>query len=237
MRWQFTPDEFIYLWTAIGSDRYPAPLSLLASARWRHEWEAIEHNLRERLQVLDDPDLLPVLRTAANPDTSTVLVGTRKHPLRAYGAVIADIGVTMVQRAGTDHRHGGAVIVQVGSALLVPKVLTAVAGDCRPGHATSMVETYERLRHQPSANDWASAEPTTAQRMRQVLAAPRTAHGHIEVRTERRAENPPPPRYLSWLDVDNDGRYIYLRRYNDFHIDPCSSEGLRLGLTRLMDLT
>ncbi|MEV0028982.1 ESX secretion-associated protein EspG [Nocardia sp. NPDC050793] len=237
MRWEFTPDEFIYLWTAIGSDRYPAPLSLLASACWRHEWEATERDLRERLPVLDDPDLFPVLRTAANPDTSAVLVGNRKRPLRAYGAVIADIGVTIVQRAGTDHRHGGAVIVQVGSALLVPKVLTAVAGDCPPGRAASMVETYERLRYPPSSHEWGSEEATTAQRMRQILAASRTGNGHIEIQTERRTEKPPPPRYLSWFDVHNDGRYVYMRRYNDFHIDPCSSDGLRHGLTRLMDLT
>ncbi|WP_433625748.1 ESX secretion-associated protein EspG [Nocardia sp. CA-120079] len=234
MRWEFTPDEFIYVWGQLGADRIPAPLSLTASVRWRDEWEAIDRNLRERLQVIEDPDLLPVLRTAADPDISLMLVGSRNRKLRAFGAVTTNIGVTIVQRAGAGPDFGGNVVIEVGSAALVPKVFAAVAGEHPPGQTAGMVETFERLQDTRTPIGLIPDEPVVADRMRSLLAAPRSGHGHIEVQCDRHASNPPSPRYLSWFDVDGDGRYIYLRRHRDFHIDPCSTEGFRSAVSRLM---
>ncbi|GAA5064849.1 ESX secretion-associated protein EspG [Nocardia callitridis] len=237
MKWEFTPDEFIYIWGKIGSDRYPAPLSLLASVRWRGEWEAIERNIDERIPVLRDPDLLPVLRTAANPEAALVLVGERKRPLRVYGAVTGNIGVTLVQRPGPDPAFGANVVIEVGSPALVAKICAAVAGQCQAGRTQEMVETYARLQ-QPSEFQTRNHDRSRlADRMRQLLAAPRTGHGHLEILHGRHEPRPASGRYLSWFDVEDDGRYLYQRRYDDFHLSPCAPDGLRQAITQIMEPT
>ncbi|WP_280240708.1 ESX secretion-associated protein EspG [Nocardia abscessus] len=234
MRWEFTPDEFLYAWRQLGADRNPVPLSLRSSVVWRDAWEEIERDLRQRLPVLDDPDLVPVLRTAADPDMSLILIGKRKQPLRAYGAVTANVGVTMVQRSGLQPDVGGNVVVEVGSPTLVPTVFAALSGDRRAGRVARMVESWDRLRHNGHAAGLVGDEATVADRMRNLLAAPRVGDGHIEFRGDRRAGQPPPSRYLSWFDVDGDGRYIYTRCYGDFHIDPCGTDDFRREIIRLM---
>ncbi|ATL65555.1 ESX secretion-associated protein EspG [Nocardia terpenica] len=235
MKIEFTPDEMIFAWGQLGLDRWPAPLALRSSVAWQRQWEEIERDLRLRLPVLQDPDLVPVLRTAADPDMSLIMIGTRKRPLRAYGAVTANIGVTMVQRPGPEPDVGGNVVIEVGSPGLVAKVFAAVAGNQPAGRASGMVETWERLQDNGASAGFV-VEQTVASRMRELLAAPRIGYGHIEIRPERRSPRPQPPRYVSWFDVDGDGRYTYTRRYGDFHIDPCSTTGFERLITRLMEV-
>jgi hypothetical protein len=236
MRWEFTQAEALFAWGRIGWDRIPVPLVFRPSVSSQEEWEAIEYELRLRFPVLDDPDLLPVLQTAADPDMSLVMVGARKKPLRAYGAVTANIGVTLVQRPGPDAESGGNIVIEVGSPALVPKVFAAVAGGQPAGQRKGMVETWERVQDGQPVTGLISDEPTIAERMRDLLAAPRTGQGHIEVQLDRHSSRPRPARYISWFDVDGDGRYTYTRRYGDFHIDPCGTDRLRQLIARLMDL-
>ncbi|MEG8182292.1 hypothetical protein GZH49_27850 [Nocardia terpenica] len=141
MTFEFTADEFFYAWRQLGVDRWPVPLAIRPSVAWRNDWETIESELRQRLRVLDDPDLLPVLRTAADPDMSLVMIGARKKPLRAYGAVTANIAVTLVQRPDPGPDRSGNVVIEVGPPALVPKVFTAVAGDQPAGRRAAMVGT------------------------------------------------------------------------------------------------
>ncbi|WP_067462639.1 ESX secretion-associated protein EspG [Nocardia amamiensis] len=235
MRWEFTPDEFLYAWQQLGADRNPIPLSLRPSVVWRDEWEEIERELRRRLPVLEDPDLLPVLRTAADPDMSLILIGSRRHPLRACGAVTANIGVTMVQRPGPEPAVGGNVIIEVGSPGFVPKVFAAVSGNQPAGRHPSMVESWGRLQEDHPVVGLVRDESSILDRMRSLLAAPRVGSGHIEILCDRRAARPLPPRYLSWFDVEGDGRYVYTRRHGDFLIDPCSADEVRRSLARLME--
>ncbi|WP_280491061.1 ESX secretion-associated protein EspG [Nocardia asiatica] len=233
MRWEFTPDEFLYAWGQLGADRNPVPLSLRPSVAWRDEWEKIERALRQRLPVLEDPDLLPVLRTAADPDMSLLLIGKRKHPMRAYGAATANVGVTLAQRPGPEPAVGGNVVIEVGSPGLVPKVFAAVSGNQPAGRHASMVESWDRLQDTHSVVGLVRDESSIADRMRQLLIAPRAGYGHIEIRWDHRTKRPQ-QRYLSWFDVEGDGRYTYTRRYGDFHIDPCSADEFRRSLARLM---
>ncbi|MBF6062819.1 ESX secretion-associated protein EspG [Nocardia terpenica] len=237
MTFEFTADKFFYAWRQLGVDRWPVPLAIRPSAAWRDDWETIESELRQRLRVLEDPDLLPVLRTAADPDMSLVMIGARKKPLRVYGAVTANVGVTLVQRPDPGPDRIGNVVIEVGPPALVPKVFAAVAGDQPAGRHTAMVETWERLQDNTPAVGSVRDDSSTADRMRRLLAAPRTGHGHIEVRADRHAERPSSPRYVSWFDVEGDGRYTYTRSYGDFHIDPCSTGRLQQRIGRLMGAT
>ncbi|MFI5780312.1 ESX secretion-associated protein EspG [Nocardia sp. NPDC051570] len=233
MRFEFTADEMIYAFGQLGLDRWPNPLDLRPSVNWHDEWEAIERDLRLRFPVLDDPDLLPVLRIIADPETSLIMIGERKKPLRACGAITANVGVTMVQRPDPTPETCGNVVIEVGTPDLVPKVFTAVAGNQPPGRNPAMVETWDRVIEPAPITGLIHHAPTQADRMRDLLAAPRTAHGHIEIRVDRRSARPHLPRYISWFDVTNDGRYTYTRRHGDLHIDPCTPDHFRTHLTRL----
>ncbi|MBF6245001.1 MULTISPECIES: ESX secretion-associated protein EspG [Nocardia] len=225
MKWEFTQAEFMYAWDRLGLDRFPAPLTVRPDVGSQLEWEALEHQLRQRFPVLEDPDLLPVLRTAADPDTSFVMVGFRRKPLRAYGGIIANIGVSVVQRPGPDPETGGNIVVEVGTPDLVARVFAAVAGQQPAGMVGSLVETWERVQDPGDVTTLVRDEPSAAHRIRNLLSAPRTGHGHIEIRVDRRSTRPFPPRYVSWFDVEGDGRYTYARRYGDFVIAPCAELG------------
>ncbi|MBO0853837.1 MAG: ESX secretion-associated protein EspG [Nocardia sp.] len=235
MRWEFTPAEFLYCWEEIGWDRIPIPLAVYPDIDSEDDWQRLRGELRSRLPVTDDPDLLPVLRVAADPDISIAMLGThRGTPLRVYGAVVTTVGVTMVQRATADPATGGNIIVQVGSAELIPKVCAAVSGETARGRRQPLVESVERLRD--TSDDWmVRDEPSVADRIRDLLAAPRTSEGHIEVRADRHADRPWPPTYMSWFDVTDDGRYTYAHRHGDLQITPCTPDRFRHTITRLMN--
>ncbi len=236
MRWEFTQAEILYMWDQMRWDRIPTPLIIRPEVTLQDQWNAIERELVQRLPVLDDPDLLPVLRTAADPDMSLVMVGARKNPIRAYGAVTSTIGVTMVQRPGTDPDAGGNILVEVGPPRLVSKVFAAVAGRQPAGRHVAMVESLDRLGDEQPQSWMVRNEPLIVDRMRELLTAPRISNGHIEILPDRHESRRRAPRYVSWFDVEGDGRYVYTRQHGDLHIDPCSPERFKQLIARLMGL-
>ncbi|MQY24374.1 ESX secretion-associated protein EspG [Nocardia macrotermitis] len=236
MKWEFTQAEILYAWQQIRWDRIPAPITIAPPVTLQPEWEAVERELSARLPVLNDPDLLPVLRTAADPDMSVIMTGTRKHPIRAYGAVTTTIGVTMIQRPSPDPARGGNILIEVGRPKLIAKVFTAVAGARPAGRLPSMVESWDRMCDGQPASWMVRDEPLVVDRMHDLLTAPRTGHGHIEIQLDRHETRRRKPRYMSWFDVERDGRYVYGRRHGDLHIDPCNPEQFQKSIVRLMGL-
>lgn len=234
MKWEFTPDEFMHVWKETGLDRYPFPLRLLASVRWEDEFDALARELRNRLPLGRDPDLSAMLRVAAHPETALALFGTRRRPVRAYGAIVTTVGVTMVQRPGVDAEFGGNVIVQVGSPAIVANVFAAVLGDVPPGDVPAMVERVERLRAVQQAQhivNGAAERETAADRIVRLLAAPRAGFGHLQVSREESD-----PEHLSWIDVENDGRYFYRYQQDDIYLAPGTPQALRKEIARLAGL-
>lgn len=231
MKWRFTPDEFIYVCSEFGADRFPPPLRLLSSVRYRSEWETIEASCRARIPVRDDIDLLPVLRTIFEPEIMVEVVGRRESPIRAFGAVVTDIGVAVVQHPGATDEYGGDVSIQVGSVNIVTRMVAAVAGSTPAGTTTRMVERLDRLQGRGREDSWSTAPTRESTRMRDLLAAPRTGSGHVKITHTSRAAS----RYVSWFDVRNDGRYLYTRHGEEIHIDPCTDHQFIDGLRRLVD--
>lgn len=229
MKWEFTPDEFMHIWRETGADRYPFPLRLIASVRWEDEFEQLTSELEQRLPLGDDPDLTAVLRVAAGPETSLALIGTRRRPLRAYGAIDTDIGVTLVQRPGPTPDFGGNVVVEVGTPATVPRVFTAVLGDIPPGKHSPLAEDTNRLLD--SLESWNGTKETTSDRIRRLLSTPRSGSGTVECIHSPR--NSPTPERLNWFDIDGDGRYLYRHQHNEFHITPCDPATLRHEITRM----
>jgi hypothetical protein len=122
-------------------------------------------------------------------------------------------------------------VIEVGSPAIVPKVFAAVLGDVPAGRRPALVESFDQIGL--SLESWTGTKETVTDRMRRLLAAPRAGSGHIEVQLGLRQPRPFPPEYLSWFDVDGDGRYIYRQQYNDFHIEPCSRERIQREIARM----
>jgi hypothetical protein len=231
VKWEFTPDEFMHIWRETGTDRYPFPLRLIASVRWEDEFERLARELDQRLPLGNDPDLTAVLRVAADPETSLALIGTRRRPMRAYGAIDTDIGVTLVQRPGPTPVFGGNVVIEVGAPATVSRVFAAVLGDIPPGKHPALAEDTDRLLS--SLESWTGTKETTSDRIRRLLCAPRSGSGTVECFRGLRNSPAPISEYLNWFDIDGDGRYLYCHRYNEFHIAPCDHATIRHEITRM----
>ncbi|MFJ1460054.1 ESX secretion-associated protein EspG [Nocardia sp. N2S4-5] len=231
MKWEFTPDEFMHVWAETDIDRYPFPLKLRSSVQWQSEYAKLKEELRQRLPHGHDPDLSAVLRVASNPAVSLLVTGKRKRPVRAYGAIDTTVGVTLVQRPGPTDDVGGNVMIEVGSPAIVPKVFAAVLGDVPPGKHPPMVESFDRIR--TDLESWTGTKETITDRIRRLLGSPRAGTGHVEVRCGLQDSRPFPPQYLSWVDVEGDGRYVYRQQHNDFHVEPCSQQAILREITRM----
>ncbi|MGW6697269.1 ESX secretion-associated protein EspG [Nocardia sp. NPDC055049] len=234
MKWRFTADEFIYVAQEFGADRYPAPLRLLSSTQYQSEWEALEASFRTRIPVRGDADLFPVLRTIFEPDTKVEVIGLRRSPIRAYGAIVSDIGVAVVQHPGATAERGGDVSIHVGSVNIVARMVASLAGSCGAGTAGRMVESLVRLHGRDPNDSWTSGRSRESIRMRELLAAARTSSGHAKISYGCQASRPSPPRFVSWFDVRDDGRYLYSRRGDDIYVDPCGDQQFADGLRQLV---
>ncbi|WP_062994138.1 ESX secretion-associated protein EspG [Nocardia mikamii] len=234
MKWEFTPDEFMHVWKETGKDRYPYPIQLRSSAQWQSEYEQMSWELRTRMPKGFDPDLSAALRVVTNPAISLLLTGTRKRPVRIYAAVDTTVGVTLVQRPGPVADYGGNVVIEAGSASIVSKVFGAVLGNLPAGKQPALIESFDRIR--TDLDSWTGTRETTTDRMKKLLKAPRAGSGHIEVRCGLQHPRPYPPQYLSWFDVEGDGRYTYRQQYNDFRIDPAATDSICHDITRMMQI-
>lgn len=225
MTWHLTPDEFIHLWRETGSDRYPFPLRLRASVRWQEDQDDLTRYLATRFPTGFDPDLSAALRLAANPSIALVLTGMQRTPLRIFAAVDSTVAVSLVQHPGPTIDEGANITIEAGDPPLIPKVIAAVLGPLHAGNTPARTET--RPRHAAASPDqlhqstWYTAESTTGQ-------------GHIEVRHGLRTPNPAPPKYLSWIDIANDGRYTYRAVGRAIEVTPCSPATLIRELTHLL---
>ncbi|MFI6363449.1 ESX secretion-associated protein EspG [Nocardia sp. NPDC050630] len=231
MKFEFTPDEFMHIWRETRSDRYPFPLRLIASVRWEDEFDQLTRELDRRMPLHANPDLSAALRVAADPRIALTLTGTRRRPLRAFGAIDADIGVTLVQRPGPTPDFGGNVVLEVGTAAIAAAVFTAVLGDVPPGRHPAVAEDAQRLVD--DLESWTGLKEAASDRIYRLLRAPRSGSGTVEILRGLRDSHPAPPEYLNWFDIEGDGRYHYRHQYNEFHITPCDQSAIRREITRL----
>ncbi|WP_336086311.1 ESX secretion-associated protein EspG [Nocardia sp. SSK8] len=230
MRWEFTADEFLYVWGETGLDRIPAPLTVVPSVRWRHEWDDLAAELRVRLPVARDPDLSAVLRLAAAPELAVTVVGARNDKsIRLYCAVTHRSAVALAQLPGSS--AGRTVVVRTGNPESVPVWVSLFAGERRAGTAPPMTESVDALTTPTQAVTLDYGEASTADRVHDLLAAPRSGAGHVEV--VRGRPGSPGGRYLSWFDVAEDGRYAYRYRHGDLMIEPCSTTRFEKILARM----
>ncbi|MFB7876972.1 hypothetical protein ACFC06_17090 [Nocardia sp. NPDC056064] len=235
MRWAFTGDEFLYVWGESGSDRVPAPLTVVPSVAWRHEWEAVVARLRERLPVARDPDLSAVVRLAAAPELAVTVIGSRNGtPIRLYCAVTQRSAVALAQLPDSDDDR--TVVVRAGSPASVPVWVSRFAGQRRAGAVPPLTESVAALTTPAQAVALDYGEVSTADRVHDLLAEPRSGDGHVEVVRGRPRSPEPVRRHLSWFDVAGDGRYAYRYRHGDLMVEPCSTARFEQVLARMTGL-
>ncbi|MBO0852855.1 MAG: ESX secretion-associated protein EspG [Nocardia sp.] len=232
MSWEFTPDEFLHVWQETDLDRLPFPLQLRSSLAWRSDYEKLCWDLRTRMPPGFDPRLSAALRAVAKPEMSLLLTGTRKQPVRIFAGTSEGYGATLVQRPGRTEEFGGNVVVEFGSPTVIPRVFASVLGKIPAGCHPALIESLDTI--ELSLESWTGTKETTTDRMRKLLSQPRIGMGHIEVRCGLHDPRPHPPQYLSWFDVEHDGRYTYRQHYSDFRIDPASAESISAEITRMM---
>ncbi|MFD4433532.1 ESX secretion-associated protein EspG [Nocardia sp. NPDC058497] len=219
MSWTFTADEFAHVWQAeTGDDRYPFPLTVYSAADTEDRYAALAQAAAQRWPTGADPDLTAVLRHAARPDTALAVFDDAGPRLRAYGARSGERGVVIRQY------DDNSVEVFSGSAGMVARAFASFLGELQAGQAGHLVEDIDRLA--AHFESWQRPPDSVAARMHRLTETRRTASGHIEARVGLHTERPTPARYLTWLDVADDGRYLTYRRYQDLHIEPAGKQRL-----------
>ncbi|UGT45076.1 ESX secretion-associated protein EspG [Nocardia yamanashiensis] len=240
MKWEFTPDEFIHLWQETGQDRYPPPLRLRSSTRWRDDHAQLTATLNTRFPKGADPDLTAALRVSSNPDTTLTLTGIRNHPLRAYAALTNGVAVTLVQRPSPRPEIGGNMIIEAGAPPLIPSVFTAVMGAAQPGTiqpaVTPSPSTPKPTHVTPTRRSITDTRTPDLARILRLAHTRPSARGDIAVHRNLRTDHPAPPRYLHWFDIANDGRYTVEHRKGELRISPCSPDTLREHIIQLLGL-
>ncbi|MFI5499698.1 ESX secretion-associated protein EspG [Nocardia asteroides] len=219
MSWTFTADEFHRVWQEeTGEDRYPFPLTKSSAAPTVGEFEQLARAAAQRWPTGADPDLTAVLRHAAKPDTAMAVFDAVGPRLRAYGARTGERGVVMRQY------DDNSVEVFSGSAGMVARAFASFLGELQAGQAGHLVEDVDRLAaHYES---WQRSADSVASRMDRLAKAERASSGYIEAKVGLHAPRATPARYLTWIDVAEDGRYLTYRRYQDLHIEPVGKQRL-----------
>ncbi|MEV6214858.1 ESX secretion-associated protein EspG [Nocardia sp. NPDC051833] len=219
MSWTFTADEFAFVWQGeTGADRYPFPLTVYSDAPTQGGYEELARAAAQRWPTGADPDLTAVLRHAARPDTAMAVFDQAGPRLRAYGARSGERGVVIRQY------DDNSVEVFSGSAGMVTRAFASFLGELPAGQVGHLVEDVDRLA--AHFESWQRAADSVAERMHRLTASPRAASGYIEARVGLHAERATPARYLTWLDVTDDGRYLSYRRFQDLHIEPAGKQRL-----------
>lgn len=224
MSWTFTPDEFAHIWRETDLDRIPYPLRVLETPRTERAAEVLRAELDRRLPLGADPDLSACLRILAAPHTRMAAVGGTDRPggeIRILACAVYDRAVLAVQAPGRTPDFGGSIRVSIGHSARLGARVTALLPAAPPGRQPSRTASAAAVRDEETVVPTEPAAP----RIRRLLRAPHTARGHIRVEPRLDRPAPPPSLHYTWLDVEDDGRYL-LRTDENVHMAPASAEQL-----------
>ncbi|MEU1983926.1 ESX secretion-associated protein EspG [Nocardia sp. NPDC019395] len=228
MSWSLTPDEFAHVWRQADLDRLPYPLRVLETPRTERDAEFLHAELAQRLPP--DPDLDACLRILATPQTRVVAIGATAEPgreLRALGCVVYDRAVLAVQEPGRTPEFGGTVRLSIGHSAKLGTRLAAVLPSARAGRQPARTASAAAVRD----TETIVQEERAAGPIRKLLRSPHTAQGHIRIESHLDQPTPTPPVHYTWLDLENDGRYL-LKADESVHIVPASTEQLATHLQK-----
>ncbi|CAM4377085.1 ESX secretion-associated protein EspG [Nocardia ninae] len=233
--WDFTPDEFAWVWAETGLDEYPDPISIIESATNQDDYARLIGEISARYPHYADADLTGPLRVLANPDLRIICTGrslTSHKRVRSVGGAVGDLGVVLFQKSGSTADFGGNIKLVVTQRRNLGKHLAATMPTAPPGAAGQMIGYTRRVRGQEPSTSYRhpdDGQQSIEERIRTLLRAPRTAEGHLKIERylhDRRHHHP--AAYLSWIDIRNGhpaaGRYLIDVNANDTTVTPASAD-------------
>ncbi|NLU84614.1 ESX secretion-associated protein EspG [Rhodococcus sp. HNM0569] len=238
MSWSLTPGQFMCLWETTGLDRMPYPLRYRSPARTQNEYAEQQMRLARWRDGIDDPKLEASIRALRNPDVSVTLyvpeVGNgpairRRMCLRGRVGVVADQddAATGFGTITIDARGG-----HVRDTLdWMCRGLLAAIPSMHPGRTRSVSADPEELGDaQPTVLQGAQA--SGAQLIRKIVSR-RDGAGYLCVHGPREGASEPLVDELTWLDIADDGRYLYHRDHR-VHLRAADTDAIRDALHSIL---
>ncbi|WP_040830346.1 ESX secretion-associated protein EspG [Nocardia jiangxiensis] len=245
-RWQFTPDEFAYVWASeIGSDEVPFPISIIETPTTSEAYSNLRTEISARYPRHGDPDLIGPLQVLADPDLRIVSWG-RFHDsarrIRALAAAVADLGVVLFQKPGHSADFGGDLTLVVTQRTQLGRHIAATLPSMQAGTIKQLVGYTPRVRGEEPPSTWLRndrGQQPVEERIRLLLRVPRVAEGYVRIERNLH-QSPHPPRYLSWLDIEPNhraaGRYLIAVDDNDTVVTPASAEVVAREIERWLSI-
>lgn len=235
MRWSFSPDEFAYAWERTGLEGYPYPIRVLESPRTRDEFEALRRVLATRRARFADTALSSALRIAAEPTVRVETFGVApdgSDPIRVLAGIHGPAAVVISQAGGTTAEFGGPLSIELTSPDRVAHRIVESVPTAERGRAGACSASAVQVNGERSGSVLVSAQRRSgAAQVRKRLAMPRVRTGEVAVTRDESASER--TRYLAWIDVVDDGRYL-VRNGVDVAIAPASSEEFAAALRRML---
>lgn len=237
--WRFTGLEFQVLWTRLGRDRLPYPMSFrpvadteddldrqrrAAAASWLPR---MTEYLDRHLAVLAGPDI--------RIEVSGLVGGANGSRIRMHAGIRGSSGTLAIQLSGPDADSGGDVLVHGMDPMQIPNAIAAALPVVPAGSRPAI--RFRRSDLEPGTGPLLMSAGST--RLRDdalaLLRRPRTGIGEITAFAGIAYDSRPTADGigLHWLDFDGDGRYC-LRETADVVVAPASGSDLALGISRLV---
>lgn len=244
--WNFTPDEFAWVWAETGRDEYPDPISIIESATNQQDYNRLVGEISARYPHHADADLTGPLRVLADPDLRIVCTGrslASHKRLRSVGAAVADLGVVLFQKSGATADFGGNLKLVVTQRSNLGKHLVGTMPTAPAGAAGQMIGYTRRVRGQEPPSSYRHADngqQPVEERIRTLLRAPRTAEGYLKIERDLHDRRRQPAVYVSWIDIRDGhpgaGRYLIDVNANDTTVTPASADTIANELHRRAEL-
>lgn len=234
MNWQLTSAQFMCLWEATDLDRMPYPLQHRSAAATDDAYTVQQQRLDEWRRTLADPKLLAAVSALRHPQLSVTVFAPSDHDsgVRRRGSVRGRVCVTTEQVPSHDSR--GDIHIRTNTASdteWLAHYLVRDLPDCPPGRTPSLTahpdEVHERTKRVTVLQNAQSSDGVL---LRRIVTRPRTGIGYICIRGARSGLDEPVLGELTWLDVAEDGRYLYYRDHS-VHLRSAGSRTLRDEVT------
>ncbi|MFE3545099.1 ESX secretion-associated protein EspG [Nocardia sp. NPDC059177] len=212
--WVFSPDEFAWLWSDAGLDRYLDPIAIIETAATADEYHQLvqAHSVRFPRGAVDDPR--PALRAIAEANiriTASGRIHRTSDRVRSIAAATPGLNVIVTQNSSTDPDFGGDVRLAVVPRGDLLRYFSLTLPAAAAGRAEQMVGYTPRIRGEAEPSSWrvaADGRSPVEERIRALLRLPRSAEGAFRIDHSRSTQ----PTYISWVDVADGyratGRYL-----------------------------
>ncbi|WP_280305443.1 ESX secretion-associated protein EspG [Nocardia neocaledoniensis] len=212
--WTLSPDEFAWLWSDTGLDRYPDPIAIIESAATADEYHQLVREFGVRFPRDSHNDPRPLLRAISEANiriTASGRIHGTADRVRSIAAATSEYNVIVTQTSSADPDFGGEVTVTAVPRRDLLHRFSLSLPAAPAGQAEQMIGYTPRVRGESSPTSWrvaADGHPAVEERIRAFLRLARSAEGALRIDHPRSTQ----PTYLSWVDIapghHTSGRYL-----------------------------